>query len=330
MPVIDSYPEFVPDHELQANLEPKPLDLAVQGSPASRLAALRSLVIDSVSSPNSKRAYGKAVDAFLGWYEREPRGSFSKALLQSYRSSLEQQGLAAATINVHLSALRRLTAEAADNGLLNPDIAAGIAKIKGTHSRGVRTGNWLTKEQAETMLRLPDVSTLKGKRDRALLSLLIGCGLRRSEAAGLNVEDIQQRDGRWVVPDLLGKHGRIRTVPMPGWTKVDIDAWLASAGITSGRIFCAVHKGGGILRHSLTAQSIFLILVDYGQIMGVKFAPHDARRSFAKLAYRGRAAIEQIQITLGHASITTTERYLGVRQDLSDAPCDHLGLDLDE
>jgi integrase len=95
---------------------------------------------------------------------------------------------------------------------------------------------------------LPDLSTLKGKRDRAMLALLIGCGLRRSEAAGLNVEDIQQRDGRWVISDLLGKHGRIRTVPMPGWAKV-VDVWLASAGITTGHIFCAVHKGGGILRH---------------------------------------------------------------------------------
>jgi hypothetical protein len=90
MAVIDSYPEFVREDELQANLEPKPLDLAVQGSPASRLAALRSLVVDSVSSPNSKRAYGKAVDAFLTWHEQEPRAPFSKAILQSYRSTLEQ------------------------------------------------------------------------------------------------------------------------------------------------------------------------------------------------------------------------------------------------
>ena len=225
------------------------------------------------------------------------------------RSTLEQQGLASAPINVHLSALRRLAAEAADNGLLDPDIAGGIARLKGARANGLRTGNWLNKEQAETLLRLPDLSTLKGKRDRALLSVMIGCGLRRSEAAALNVEDIQQRDDRWVIPDLLGKNGRIRTVPMPAWTKINIDVWLASVGITSGRIFCAVHKGGGILRHSLTAQSIFLILVDYGEIMGVKFAPHDARRSFAKLAHRGRAALEQIQITLGHASIQTTERY---------------------
>ena len=330
MGVIDSYPEIARESEKQASPAVEMLHLAGRKLKDNPLAALRSLVIDSVSAPNSKRAYGRAIDNFLAWHQQQNPGPFAKALLQAYRAGLEQQGLAPATINVHLSALRRLAAEAADNGLLDPDIAAGIAKVKGTSGQGVRTGNWLTKEQAETILRLPDVATLKGKRDRAILSLLIGCGLRRSEAAALNVEDIQQRDGRWVIPDLVGKHNRVRTVPMPGWTKVDIDAWLTAAGITTGRIFRAMHKGGGILRQTLTAQSIFLILVDYGDRMGLRFAPHDARRSFAKLAHRGRAALEQIQIALGHASIQTTERYLGVRQDLSDAPCDHLGLDLAE
>jgi integrase len=94
------------------------------------------------------------------------------------------------------------------NGLLDPEIAGGIAKLKDVRSHGVRTGNWLNKEQAETILRLPDLSTLKGRRDRALLSVMIGCCLRRSEAATLNVEDIQQRDGRWVIPDAPGKSSR--------------------------------------------------------------------------------------------------------------------------
>jgi site-specific recombinase XerD len=114
--------------------------VTAQQSSGSSLAALRSLVIDSVSAPNSKRAYGRAVDNFLAWQQREQRGPFSKALLQAYRASLEQSGLAPATINVDLSALRRLAAEAADNDLLDPDIAADIAKVRVRH-QGVRAGN---------------------------------------------------------------------------------------------------------------------------------------------------------------------------------------------
>ena len=95
--------------------------------------------------------------------------------------------------------------------------------MKGAKRHGVRAGNWLTLDQAERLLALPGRS-LKGRRDRALLALLVGCGLRRQELAGLRFEDIQQRDGRWCVVDLAGKGNRVRTVPMPPWTKAAITA----------------------------------------------------------------------------------------------------------
>ena len=142
MGVIDSYPEIAPESEKQASPAAEMLHLAGQKLKDNPLAALRSLVIDSVSAPNSKRAYGRAVDNFLVGHQQQNPGPFSKAVLQAYRAGLEQRGLAPATINVHLSALRRLAAEAADNGLLDPDIAAGIARVKGTSGQGVRTGNY--------------------------------------------------------------------------------------------------------------------------------------------------------------------------------------------
>jgi integrase len=80
----------------------------------------------------------------------------------------------------------------------------------------------------------------------------------------------------------------------------------------------------------MTARCVFEVVKAFGGKIGVpNLAPHDLRRTFAKLAHKGRAALEQIQLSLGHASITTTERYLGVRQDLTDAPCDHLGLTIE-
>jgi len=116
---------------------------------------------------------------------------------------------------------------------------------------------------------------------------------------------------------------------MPSWTKAAIDEWMAAAGFISGRIFRAVNKGDKLAGESMTAQSIFETVKKYAAEIGAgNIAPHDLRRTFAKLAHKGRAALEQIQLSLGHASIQTTERYLGVRQDLTDAPCDHLGLKL--
>ena len=299
--------------------------------PASEdIKFLKKLVLDAVTSPESKRAYDRAITDFLNWGSTTaPATGFTKATVQAYRANLSALGLAASTINVRMSAIRRLAAEASDNGLMATELAAGIGRVKGIKREGIRTGNWLTVHQAEKFINAPDTDTLKGKRDRALMAVLIGCGLRREETAVLTLEHVQQRDARWVIVDMTGKGGRVRTVPMPSWTKVAIDEWTAAAGFGAGRVFRPVNKGDNLAGESMTAQSIFETVKKYASEIGLKdIAPHDLRRTFAKLAHKGRAALEQIQLSLGHASIQTTERYLGVRQDLTDAPCDRLGLKL--
>ena len=125
--------------------------------------------------------------------------------------------------------------EAAYNGLLAPELANGITRVKGVASKGVRLCNWLTAKQAQALLNAPDASTPKGLRDRAILAVLLGCGLRRSEVAALTFKHIHQRDGRWSIVDLVGNHGRVRTVPVPTWAKVAIDAWASAAAVDFSR-----------------------------------------------------------------------------------------------
>src|SRR5262249_59046339 len=112
---------------------------------------------------------------------------------------------------------------------LAPELATGITRVKGVASKGVRLGNWLSVQQAQKLLNSPDATTAKGLRDRAILAVLLGCGLRRSEVAALTMGHVQQRDGRGGIVDLVGKHGRVRTVPTPTWVKVAIDAWTSHA-----------------------------------------------------------------------------------------------------
>ena len=289
---------------------------------------LTALALDGLVSPHSRRAYDYALKHFRAWCALQSPNGFDKASVQRYRVSLEAAGLSPSTINVRLSAIRKLVREADDNGLCPPDYAAAIGRVKGAPRRGTRTGNWLDRSQAEQLLALPDGNTLRGKRDRALLAVFLGCGLRRGELAALEVGSIEQRDSRWVLLDLAGKGKRVRTVPMPAWTKASIDRWTAAAGISSGRLLRPINKGGRMAGRGMTAQAVFAIVVGYGKQLDVKIAPHDLRRTFAKLAHKGHAAIEQIQLSLGHSSIQTTERYLGIEQDLTDAPCDHLGIRL--
>jgi Phage integrase, N-terminal SAM-like domain len=135
---------------------------------------LKMLVLDSVSSPITKRVYNLGLDEFFEWFGKEPRPGFTKATVSAWRVALEARGLGSISINVRITAVRKLAVEAADNGLLAPELAAGITRIKGVKSKGVRVGNWLSIRQAQTLLNTPDVSTNKGLRDRAMLAVLLG------------------------------------------------------------------------------------------------------------------------------------------------------------
>jgi len=153
-------------------------------------------VLDSVSSPITRRVYNMALDEFVAWIRQERRPGFSKATVNAWRVSLEARGLGSSPISVRMSAVRKLAVEAADNGLLAPELAAGIIRVKGVKSAGVRVGNWLSLRQAQDLLSAPDIATTRGLRDRAMLAVLLGCGLRRSEVVALTFTHTQQRDGR--------------------------------------------------------------------------------------------------------------------------------------
>ena len=140
-------------------------------------------MIGSLSSTESQRGYRHAIDEFINWYCSEPRLSFNRTVVLRYRIHLESRNLAAATINVRLAAVRRLAYEAADSGLLSPELAASIRRVKGVKKLGVRLGNWLSATEARALWQCPDAATLKGKRDRAIIGVLLGCGLRRWELA---------------------------------------------------------------------------------------------------------------------------------------------------
>src|SRR3984885_12219859 len=163
---------------------------------------LKELVLDSVSSPITKRVYNLGLGEFFAWFGQEARPGFTKATVSAWRVALEARGLGAVSINVRITAVRKLAVEAADNGLLAPELANGITRVKGVASKGVRLGNWLSLKQAQALLNAPDITTTKGLRDRAIIAVLLGCALRRSEVAALTMKHIQQRDGRWCIVDL--------------------------------------------------------------------------------------------------------------------------------
>jgi len=288
----------------------------------------KAAVLNSLRSPESQRSYQHAIDEFIAWYCSEPRLSFNKTVVTRYRMHLESRELAPGTVNVRLASVRRLAYEAADSGLLSPELAAGIRRVKGAKRLGVRLGNWLTAEEARMLWQLPNAGTLKGKRDRAILAVLLGCGLRRRELAELSVDHLQRREGHWAIVDLIGKGGHIRTVPVPDWVKCVIDEWVNAAGVTSGKLFRCVCRAGTAWGESMTEKVVWHVVKAQAKKLGLsKVAPHDLRRSCARLCHAAGGELEQIQFLLGHVSVLTTEKYLGCKQRLRGAVNDQIGIE---
>jgi len=274
-------------------------------------------VLNSLGSPASRRVYEYAIDQFIAWYCSEPRLAFNRIVVVRYRMYLESRHLAANTINQQLAAVRRLAHEAADAGLLSPELAAGISRVKGVKQLGFRAGNWLSAEQSSAVLQNAWGDRMRAKRDYAMLAMLFGCGFRRSELVGLELDEIQMRQGHWAVVDLIGKGGHIRTVPIPQWVKAALDQWMVAAGVRDGRIFRAVAKTGKVWGKGISQNVVWYVVKSCCERAGLEhIAPHDLRRTCAKLCHTSGGELEQIQFLLGHASVQTTERYLGCKQNL--------------
>lgn len=298
------------------------LSLIYESPPNERFQGLIDLAVNAVDSPHSKRNYRIALNEFLSWYLAETdRPGLNKALVQRYKAYLQEvRRLKPSTINVKLSAIRRLIREAADNGLIEPLHANSISAIRGVRIEGARTGNWLSRGQAQALLEAPGSHTLKGLRDSAILAVLLGAALRRDEAARLQVEHLQQRDGTWGIIDLQGKRRKLRTVPIPDWVRHVVQTWLDAAGIRAGYVFRPMRKGDVLDKTRpdahMSGNAIWQIVTGYCIIFpDIEVTPHDLRRTAARLMLEGGAPIEQISLILGHSDIKTTQRYLGIDLD---------------
>jgi integrase len=221
----------------------------------------KSAVLNSLSSPSSRRNYKFAMEQFITWYCSEPRLTLNRAVVLRFRLYLESLGLAAGTVNQRLAAVKRL-----------------------------------------------------------------GCGLRRAELSSLEIEDMQIRQGHWAIVDLVGKSSHVRTVPMPNWVKEAVDRWMIAAKVTAGRIFRAISRHGTSWGKGISENVVWYVVRRCAERMQLDhLAPHDLRRTCAKLCHVNGGEIEQIQFLLGHASVLTTERYLGCKQDLEKPVNDRFG-----
>ncbi len=289
---------------------------------------LLSLVTDG-KAPATQVAYRHAILTYIAWARLNDatatgRG-FSRASVKAYVQAMLDKDFAPATINLHLTAIRQLAKELRYNRIIDPNTADGIQNVQGVEHSGRRLGHWLSHAQVQDIRAAPLRATMKGCQEFLVLALLLGCALRRSEASALDVSQITSMSDVWIIKDIQGKKGRVRSVPIPNWTLAAITDWQHfNTFITSGPLLRGVNRGGRLMHGNgngerdsgpgITPQAIYYIVKKLAkQIDLPELGPHSLRRTWARAAYKQGSPLDQIKYILGHASIMTTEIYLGLK-----------------
>lgn len=289
-------------------------------------------ILEACGSAATRTAYEYGIKEFQKWLgDRE----ISYTNVKSYRAYLVRKGTKPQTVNVRLAAIRFYVKELAEENQMSIEQSRGVCAVPNLKVKDRKLGTWLEADEASNILNKPDTSTRTGMRDRAVLALMIGAGLRRSEVVRIERKHFEQRNGKWIICGLVGKHGRTRNIPLADWVMTIIQAWLVvldDLKVREGPIIRKVSwsKKKEWIGKALDATSMrYIVREKYGKDIGrFQIAPHDLRRTAARLAFEGEVPIAQIQLMLGHADQQTTEKYIGARQDLTIAPSDKMGIEV--
>ena len=286
--------------------------------PRKAIDDLIEITVATCESLNTRKMYGIYLRLFLASGLPLNRDGVSLHI-----KNLREAGKSATTTCVVKAALKKLAKEAEIRHLITFDEYSQIASVSGGKIQRSRSGLWLTASQVEQLLALPDRTTYAGQREACILSLMVGCGLRKEEMATITWDHYQEREGRMCLVDFRGKGNKPRTVPVPIWAQADADVWQITSqtpefvpGSLEQKWWQGCWKNHPYDPQRISGRIGYSSLGDlverYGKLMGVPaLNPHDLRRTLAKLLHKSGASIEQIQYTLGHQHIHTTTIYLG-------------------
>lgn len=313
-------------------------------------------------SPNTRRAYHLAIrqyQEYAGW-------RLSRELLSDFLNHLREIKASPQRINIVLAAVRGLAKLGHARGIVSTEAVAGMMLVQPDPiPRANHAGSWLSAFELSQLIQLPDRTTVVGVRDRVVIGLLGGCGLRRTESTDLRWDQYQDYFGRKCLVNFMGKGRRRRTVPVPAWLVPDLNLWrklqleeheqqkgkvlsdekaLAQqllAGYATPRRRVSKKETGGEVWHrgfenphlvlgGMCNQGVWFIVRRYARKLGWDIQPHDLRRTLAHLMRLAGAELEQIMFTLGHSNLVITQRYLGMQMDfaMGKAAVDLIDLDL--
>jgi len=288
-------------------------------------------VIDSVMKDielSSRPSYKEAIEQFIGFCVSQGNLPFRNphSLFVSYKDYL-RDSYRPSTANKKLSAVRKLIKFAAAAGYVTYPQFAAIENTTNLNDLGGEFRTWLEEDQAQSFFAAPDSSTCIGKRDKVAILFMLVLGLRRAEAVSIRWNQIIQQGEFWLVKDIKGKGGRVRSVKIPTqYMEVLYDYSEACAGADpEGYILVHIDRHGNHYE-ALTPRAIGKIVDKYAQQLDYRITPHGLRRTCATLAYRNGADMDMVRQMLGHSTEVTTRHYLKDSLYLENAATDYVGV----
>jgi site-specific recombinase XerD len=266
-------------------------------------------------APNSRRAVRSdlaRVAAFLSPDAGEPLDLPWHRLRYEHVAAIRQRlatAYAPSSANRLLSSLRGVLRESWNLGLMPAEAYQRAIHVKPVRGSRLPAGRALTAGEIRTLFRAcAEDRRPAGIRDAALLAVLYGAGVRRAEAVQLDLADFDTDSG--AVRVRSGKGNRQRITYVQGLGALAVTVWIDLRGLEAGPLFLPIHRSGRIGLRRMREQSIYDILRRRAGAAGVPpFSPHDLRRTFAGDLLDAGADISTVQQLLGHASVTTTQRY---------------------
>lgn len=266
----------------------------------------------SLQSPLSRatmKSYLNKVALLLGYDSllQTPWSELRRHHVQAIIGKLSEQGLSPATVNTYLSAIKGVALEAWMANLMTAHEHSMIKQVKSLRGKKVRKGNALSQKKAAQLLDI-NPSTPIGVRNRAIFSLMIGCGLRRAEVVALNVADLDKENGRIII---RGKGNKERVMYVPKNTTEHIKNWINIACLAvEDPIFTRIFKSQVITNRRLSSQAIYLFMKEQQAKVGLSgLSPHDLRRTFATLLLEKGEDLITVKEAMGHSSVETTQSY---------------------
>lgn len=298
--------------------------LAIVPSPKASLPEVAAAALAECHSPITFSSYSGYLRRFLMFSRGLP---LSKEMVVSYLAHERAAGKSASVRQQAIKAIRLLAKESRNRGIISDISLHAILDVKAPRTKGVRSGNWMRLEDVQALLKLPYRKTRKGRQHFVILGLMVGCGLRRNEVATLPWSCYQEREGRKCLVDLMGKGEKLRTVPVPDWLAYHMDLWQGGPYFPDTVADLSERQIWNVVRYYMTA-----LAKQKGHEHCAKIAPHDLRRTMAKLMNKAGVTIEQIAVTLGHCNIATTQRYLnsGLELGRGRAAVDSIKISMEE